>query len=109
MQDRVVTCLEQFQEQEAMLTDLCDNVLVTGGTTALPNLALRLQSEINSCIARTESEVPSVTVSSSKFGGSLDAWVGAAALANLTVFPELCISRAEFDEFGSDIAHRKCL
>jgi actin-related protein len=75
---------------------------------ALPNIGPRLQREVQALCEDEEIATP-VTIRASKHGGVLDAWVGAAALSQLSVWPELLITKAEFDEVGADIANRKCM
>jgi actin len=37
------------------------------------------------------------------------AWIGGSMLASLSAFQQMCISKAEYDESGPSIVHRKCL
>jgi actin-related protein len=37
------------------------------------------------------------------------AWIGGSILASLSTFPDIWISKAEYDESGPAIVHRKCL
>jgi actin-related protein len=36
------------------------------------------------------------------------AWLGGATLASLTTFAQMWIARADYDEAGPPIVHRKC-
>ena len=37
-------------------------------------------------------------------------WIGGSMLASLSTFQkEMCITKAEYEEFGSSIVHRKCI
>ena len=37
------------------------------------------------------------------------AWIGGSIMASLSTFPELCISRSEYDEYGPSLVHSKCM
>ena len=37
------------------------------------------------------------------------AWIGGSIMASLSTFPELCMSRSEYDECGPSLVHSKCL
>ena len=41
--------------------------------------------------------------------GSYDAWIGGSIMASLPAFKEMWITKAEYDEVGPPIVHRKCL
>lgn len=36
-------------------------------------------------------------------------WIGGSILASLSTFQHMWISKADYDEFGPTIVHRKCL
>lgn len=100
----VLKCFRGWKSDEAR-SDLQRSVLVTGGCAGLRGICSRLQSELD---ILNDSGLP-LKVVPSKYGGTLDAWVGASMVSQLRGFEDLCITRAQYDEVGSDIAHRKCL
>jgi actin, other eukaryote len=106
LQSQVVECLLQFKDDRR--ADLCNNVLVAGGTMSMANTAPRLQREVQPLCEDEEITTP-VSVRACKHGGVLDAWIGAAAMSQLSVWPELLITKAEFEEAGADVANRKCM
>jgi len=83
--------------------DLLKNIIVSGGTTMYTGLADRLKTEvIAKCPAG--SEVRIVAAADRKFS----VWKGASTLASLSTFASSWIEKAEYDELGADIVHRKC-
>jgi actin-related protein len=36
-------------------------------------------------------------------------WIGGSILASLSTFQQFLITKAEYDEFGPSIVHRKCM
>uniref|UniRef100_H3A4B0 Actin related protein T3 n=2 Tax=Latimeria chalumnae TaxID=7897 RepID=H3A4B0_LATCH len=84
---------------------LVGNIVLSGGNTLFPGLPMRLQNEIASMAALDLSDGVHVVSPADR---DFAVWSGGAALANLASFNSAWISREEYDEFGSDIVHRKC-
>jgi actin-related protein len=91
----------------AVQPDLCANVLLTGGWAAMPGLAARLGRELEE-EADGVNPVP-FAVTCNPAACSTEAWVGAALLSQLSSFDTMWISKAEFEEFGDGLCHRKCV
>ena len=71
----------------------------------LPGLSERLQKEITTLVnPRDPARVKVITPDDRKYG----VWRGSAVLAGLSTFPQMCVSRQEYDEMGPDIVHKKC-
>ncbi|KAL6059700.1 Actin-like protein 9 [Balamuthia mandrillaris] len=102
---------------------LHQNILLCGGTCALPGLATRLRHELttnnNSNSNIKFITAPSVVESSSNIASTsrarpagvaeeLTAWTGGSILASLSTFQCMWVSLAEYSESGSHIVHRKC-
>jgi actin len=83
--------------------DLLKNIIMSGGTTMYEGMPDRLKSEI-SALAPPGSEVRIVATSDRKYA----VWKGASTLASLSTFGSSWISKAEYEECGASIVHRKC-
>lgn len=84
--------------------DLFLNIVVSGGTTCFRGFGHRLQSELAELTPssiRIRVLVPEDRQHSVFIGGSM--------LADLDMFSEMCISRAEYLEDGPTIIHKKCI
>jgi actin-related protein len=103
-QAQVLKCINQF---DAESRPELRNVLLTGGTTGFRNMQPRMQVELDAL--DDDDSGAGMNVRSSAFGGKLDAWIGGSMIASIKAFESICITRAEYDEFGPDVAHRKCL
>ena len=79
------------------------HIVVSGGSTLLPGLSDRLHKEL-SALAPPSLRVKLI----SPPHGSNSAWIGGSMLASLPTFPQMAISREEYEEFGPAIIHRKC-
>lgn len=82
---------------------LCENVILSGGSTMFDNYAERLLNELKGLLP------PSINV---KVVAQPDrkyaVFIGAAQLANLSAFQNSWITKKEFEENGVSIVHRKC-
>ena len=108
LQEHIVSCIAQFSPDEQ--PELTRNVLTTGGNTAWRGFANRLEVEVNATAAASDLALDGdISVRGSRFGGVDDAWIGGSAIGTLSLFRELCIYRADYDEVGVDIVHQKAL
>ncbi|KAF6003359.1 Actrt2p [Cyanidiococcus yangmingshanensis] len=83
---------------------LYGNIVLSGGTSLFRGLPERLQRELERQIpARVKTKITAAT--DRKFA----VFQGGSVLASLDTFDHMWISRAEYDEFGPQIVHRKCL
>lgn len=84
--------------------DLFGNVLLSGGNTMFPGVAQRMEKELQR-LAPVHARIKVVAPRDR----NLSAWIGGSILASLTTFQQMWISKAEYDEDGPAIVHRKCL
>ena len=82
--------------------DLFRNILLSGGNTMFSGLKERITKEVTRLAGpwrRVNVIAPPERTMSS--------WTGGSILASLPEFFGLCISRAEYDEYGPSLIHRK--
>ena len=84
--------------------DLYANIVLSGGTTMFPGFADRMQKEITA-LAPPTTKIKIIAPPE----GKVSAWIGGSILASLPTFPQMWISKKEYDESGPSIVHRKCL
>jgi actin-related protein len=95
---------ESIQRCDSKLRpDLFANIILSGGNTLLRGLSERLSSELRSLVPPTIDV--RVTAPNDR---QYSAWVGGSMLASQLGFVQLCITRPEYDQAGSQIVHRKC-
>ena len=83
--------------------DLYSNIVLAGGSTMFEGLAERLQKELAS-LAPSGTEIKVDAPPERKYS----VWIGGSMLASLSTFPEMWMSKEEYDEHGPSIVHRKC-
>jgi len=83
--------------------DLFANTVMSGGTTMYPGIADRMQKEITS-LAPSSIKIKIIAPPERKYS----VWIGGSILASLSTFQQMWISKAEYDESGPGIVHRKC-
>jgi len=84
-------------------TELCKNIVLSGGTTMYKGIAERLKKEIEHKIPE-KSTVKVIAPVERKYS----VWIGGSILASLSSFQNMWITREEYDESGPSIVHRKC-
>lgn len=83
--------------------ELYGNIVLSGGTTMYSGMAERLHNEIKT-----------LTPASIKLGvvappeRKYSVWIGGSILASLSTFQQMWVSKAEYQESGPAIVHRKC-
>lgn len=82
--------------------DLFLSVALSGGSTLFTGLYDRLQHELR-LLVPSEIRVKVVAPPERKYS----TWIGASILASLSIFPSLCATRADYDEYGPALVHRK--
>ena len=82
---------------------LFENVVLSGGTTMLPGIDTRLQSDLKSMVP--ELVVPNVSAPPER---KYSVWIGGSILSSLPSFEDMWITKAEYEEYGPLIVHRKC-
>jgi len=83
--------------------DLYGNIVLSGGTTMFPGIADRMKKEITA-LAPAAMTVKIVAPPERKYS----VWIGGSILASLSTFEDMWITKAEYDESGPSIVHRKC-
>nr|AKM45922.1 actin [Nosema pernyi] len=83
--------------------DLYSNIVLSGGSTLFPNMAVRLDKEIRA-LAPTSVKINVVSPPERKYS----VWIGGSIVASLSTFQEMWISKEEYREYGPFIVHRKC-
>jgi actin len=83
--------------------DLYGNIVLSGGTTMFPGIADRMNKEIGA-LAPPSMKIKVVAPPERKYS----VWIGGSILASLSTFQQMWISKAEYDEAGPQIVHRKC-
>lgn len=83
--------------------ELYSNILLSGGNTLFQGMAERLIIEMT-CLAGSSSKVR-VTAPAER---STSVWIGGSILASLSTFQQMWITKAEYEEAGPTIVHRKC-
>ena len=83
--------------------NLYANVILGGGSTMFPGFCERLTREVTN-LAPSRTQVTVVASPNRRYS----AWIGGAAFASTATFQQMWISKAEYDEVGASIVHRKC-
>ena len=83
--------------------DLYNNIVLSGGNTLYPNIEDRMEKEIE-LLAPPTMKIK-VIASPEKQNA---AWIGGSIVASLGSFPQMWISKEEYDESGPKIVHEKC-
>ena len=83
--------------------DLYANNVLSGGTTMYPGIADRMQKEITA-LAPSTMKIKIIAPPERKYS----VWIGGSILASLSTFQTMWITKAEYDESGPAIVHRKC-
>ncbi|CDY07779.1 BnaA03g17320D [Brassica napus] len=79
------------------------NSIMNGGTTMFPGIADRMSKEITA-LAPSSMKIKVVAPPERKYS----VWIGGSILASLSTFQQMWIAKAEYDESGPSIVHRKC-
>jgi len=83
--------------------DLYANVVLSGGTTMYPGIGERMTKELTA-LAPSTMKIKVVAPPERKYS----VWIGGSILSSLSTFQQMWISKAEYDESGPAIVHRKC-
>ena len=83
--------------------DLFTNVILSGGSTLFENIGERLWSEMFALVP-TNHKVKIFSPAERLYSS----WLGASILSSLSTFQTMWITKAEYDESGPNIIHRKC-
>jgi actin-related protein len=83
--------------------DLYNNIVMSGGTTMFNGVAERMQKEVKA-LAPDSMTIKIIAPPERKYS----VWIGGSILSSLSTFEEMWITKAEYDEAGPSIVHRKC-
>ena len=84
--------------------DLYQNVVLSGGSTMMPGMGERMTKEL-CALAPSTVKVKVIAPPERKYS----VWIGGSILSSLSTFQQMWISKAEYDESGPLIVHRKCI
>ncbi|KII72876.1 Actin, adductor muscle [Thelohanellus kitauei] len=82
---------------------LYSKIVLSGGSTLFPGMRERLAREIKQ-LAPVSVRVDTLAPAERKYS----VWKGGSLLGSLSTFQQILISKAEYDEFGPSIVHKKC-
>jgi len=85
--------------------DVCSNMVLSGGSTMFPGFADRLQKELTALAPSTHTHTIKIAAPPER---KYSAWIGGSILASISTFPNMWISKDEYDESGPVMVHRKC-
>lgn len=83
--------------------DLYANIVLSGGTTMFKGIAERMEKDVAK-LAPDQVKVKIIAPKERKYS----VWIGGSILASLTTFQSMWITKAEYEEHGPSIVHRKC-
>merc|ERR1711890_576 len=83
--------------------DLYSGIVLSGGTTMYRGLAERLQTEVAKR-APSSMKIKVIAPSERKYS----VWIGGSILSSLSTFQGMWITKADYDECGPSVVHRKC-
>jgi len=83
--------------------DLYANIVLSGGTTMFSGIDQRLKDSVE-VLAPKSMTIKIVAPPERKYS----VWIGGSILASLSTFEEMWVTKAEYDESGPAIVHRKC-
>jgi actin-related protein len=83
--------------------DLYGNIVMSGGSTMFNGIPERVQAEIKA-LAPDSMTIKIIAPPERKYS----VWIGGSILSSLSTFEEMWIQKAEYDEAGPSIVHRKC-
>ena len=83
--------------------DLYSNIILSGGTTMFEGFGERLYKEIKA-LAPSTMKVKVIASPDRKYM----VWKGGSTLSTLSTFGSMWITKADYEEFGETVVHRKC-
>ncbi|PHT44419.1 Actin-1 [Capsicum baccatum] len=84
--------------------ELFANIVLSGGSTMFPGIAKRMSKEITA-LAPSSTKIKVIASPERKYS----TWIGGSIFASLATFQKMLIVKAEYDESGPAIIHRKCI
>lgn len=95
--DSIMTCDLDVRK------DLYSNIILSGGSTMFNGFGERLYKEIKALAPQTM-KVKVIAGPDRKYA----VWRGGSTLSTLSTFAGMWVTRADYDEFGETVVHRKC-
>lgn len=95
--DSIMTCDLDVRK------DLYANIILSGGTTMFEGFGERLYKEVKALAPQTM-KVKVIAGPDRKYA----VWRGGSTLSTLSTFAGMWVTRADYDEFGETVVHRKC-
>lgn len=89
----------------AIQSELYANIVLSGGNTMFPGIVKRLTKELIYLVQDSPTRQINVIAPPNR---NNSVWLGGSILASLSTFEEMWITRAEYEEAGPSIVHRKC-
>ncbi|CAN8317963.1 unnamed protein product [Cochlearia groenlandica] len=83
--------------------DLYSNIVLSGGSTMFNGIAERMSKEITA-LAPPSMKVKILAPNERKYS----VWVGGSILSSLSSFQEMWMTKAEYEEHGGTLVHKKC-
>lgn len=83
--------------------DLYANIILSGGTTMFTGFGERLYSEMKK-LCPEKMKVKVIATPDRKYM----VWKGGSTLSTLSTFGSMWITKADYEEFGETVVHRKC-
>lgn len=83
--------------------ELCKNIILSGGSTMFEGIQARLKNELENLLP-AGSDVRIIAEPARKFS----VWRGASTLSSLSSFEQSWVSKADYEEHGFAILHKKC-
>jgi actin-related protein len=83
--------------------NLYENIVMSGGTTMFNGIAERVSHEVTK-LAPSSMKVKVIAPAERKYS----VWIGGSILSSLSTFASMWITKAEYDESGPTIVHKKC-
>ncbi|KAL8617138.1 hypothetical protein ACOMHN_014308 [Nucella lapillus] len=84
-------------------SSMYERIIMAGGTTRMPGICRRLLKEVSALAPKCRVKVVAGA------GRQHSAWRGGSVLASLPSFPQMCVSRQEYEEQGAVIVRKKFL
>mmetsp|Transcript_34825 Transcript_34825/g.98733 ORF Transcript_34825/g.98733 Transcript_34825/m.98733 type:complete len:456 (-) Transcript_34825:223-1590(-) len=84
--------------------ELCSGVLLTGGSSLIPQLRERIERELAELISNVRVKV---MTSPSSIERKFSVWIGGSILASLGSFQQMWMSKTDYQEHGASLIHRK--
>jgi actin-related protein len=99
-------CYDSIQKSDIDIRkDLYSNIVLSGGTTMFPGLPERLTKEVQKLAPQAISSKVKVIANPER---KYSVWIGGSILSSLSNFQCMWITKADYDEAGAQVVHRKC-